>query len=267
MLDDYSTTYQLDFGLNFEEWCINFAQPNRTWNVATVDPRHFINTDYMRAASEAECKTLLKTWVNTRFETLHTLFNGEGSTDWPAPRAYNPYPGNNRALICVKENNKLVMKPLDIYGMVRATLGEEVSSNVVARLVYDLQDQTRKHWIKIELCTGGEFDEDLGGYKNWFPGATTYGLNKTADISLFADEDLTQRVLDANDNPVVIPVWSREVTKEEATFIILNVLDAVNTDPAWIARLKIKYHVRTHDGYEGYISAQNIIDIYYKVAD
>ena len=85
MLDDYSTAYQLDFGLNFEEWCVNFAQPNRTWNIATVDPRQFINTEYMRVASEADCKTLLKTWVNTRFETLHTLFNGEGSTNWPAP--------------------------------------------------------------------------------------------------------------------------------------------------------------------------------------
>ena len=92
ILDDYSESYQADFAQNFEEWNIHF-QSNRTWNVAPAySPTAFIKREqYRTVESEADCKELLKTWLNNRFIALHTLFNGKGSTDWPEPA---PEPGD-----------------------------------------------------------------------------------------------------------------------------------------------------------------------------
>lgn len=91
LLDIYSENYIEDFAQNFEEWDIHFKRGhNKTWNVATDNPRTFVKTEYYRADSEADCKALLKAWVNERFVALHSLFNGQGSTDWPEPPAPDP---------------------------------------------------------------------------------------------------------------------------------------------------------------------------------
>ena len=62
---------------------------------------------------------------------------------------------NNRAFVCVKENDQLVAKPADVFGCVRAIVGHEVPPDQIAQLVYDLYQQQHSSCIKVELCTGG----------------------------------------------------------------------------------------------------------------
>ena len=136
---------------------------------------------------------------------------------------------DNRAFICVKENNQLVVKPVDIFGSVRAIVGEDTSPNQVAQLVHDIMQQKHGCCIRVELCTGGEYLPEFDGYKNWFPGCTTYGFIRNHDTRV-VDENHNQ-IYDDFNNPVYVPMFSGAITREQATVEILDHLDAVLTDP------------------------------------
>ena len=86
LLDDYSETYEKEFKKNFTEWDIVWNN-NKTWNLDLPDkkPTNFVKDEYTEVENENDCKILLSSWLNNRFITLHSLFNGQGSTDWPEP--------------------------------------------------------------------------------------------------------------------------------------------------------------------------------------
>ena len=172
--------------------------------------------------------------------------------------------GDNKAFICVKDKNgQLTTKPVSIFGSVRLIVGEKASDEMIAQLVQDLRQKKFKQSIKLELCTGGEYIEELGGYKNWFPGCTAYGVLRTQDANLLDANG--QQVYDSYGNAVYVPMWGQGNTLADATVEILNVIDNVMTDPELQAALNIKYRVRTASGEIGYISAGMVTDIFYKV--
>ena len=55
--------------------------------MAMYTPMTFIRTKYINVDTEADCKEYFHEWLNGRFVALHSLFNGQGSTDWPEPPA------------------------------------------------------------------------------------------------------------------------------------------------------------------------------------
>ena len=156
---------------------------------------------------------------------------------------------NCRALLCIKENNQLVTKHVDLFGSVRVLVGKEVAPEQIAQLVYDLKKKKNRNFIKLELATGGEPASEPNSFKNWFPGSSTYG-HLGIDSPLYDSQGNYISMVNKDECPVVE---------------ILDILDAAMLDPNNIRDWKIKYHIKTNVGDIGYINALNVSDIFYKV--
>ena len=133
--------------------------------------------------------------------------------------------------LCVKDDGNKVVKPVDLFSSVRVLLGKEALPQNIAQILYDLQPSQHANYIRLELETGGRWLEDYAGYANWFPGSRTFGFADITDITVYQDEECTTPMVDEHGNIVLIPVYAGSTTKEEATFQILDVLDAITTDP------------------------------------
>ena len=136
--------------------------------------------------------------------------------------------GNNKAFICVRENGQLVTKPVDIFGSVRIILGKDTPDGQIAQLVYDLRQQKFGNFVKLELMTGGEYIPEFDGYKNWFPGCTTYGFLRDYDAIVYDENN--EPMHNEYGDTIYVPMWGQGRTREEATVEILDQLDAVNTN-------------------------------------
>jgi len=91
MLDDYAITYQNDFAQNFQKWAIDWS--DRALSMKNPRMAASIRSSYYtNVSTEADCKDLLKDWVNTRFKALHDVLGGEGSYDWPREPLPEPEP-------------------------------------------------------------------------------------------------------------------------------------------------------------------------------
>ena len=85
--DDYCQAYVQDFARNYDEWDIYWGE-NKTWTVYDDQGKIIIPNDitiHQDFITEADYKAMLQTWVDDRMKTLHQLFDGQGSTDWPEP--------------------------------------------------------------------------------------------------------------------------------------------------------------------------------------
>ena len=106
MLETYSKNYRQEFEQNFDEWDIKWEH-HKTWNQDWKSPVSLVKPSYADVANEAEAKDLLETWVNTRYVTLHGLYHGQGSTDWPdEPEPTPPVPPKPPMPIWMKANNE-----------------------------------------------------------------------------------------------------------------------------------------------------------------
>lgn len=84
MLEDYARTYEADFALNYQKYNIRWEdEPTGMSNpkvAASIRPEFYEGVETQR-----DTETLLSNWINTRFQALHEVLEGQGSTNWPQP--------------------------------------------------------------------------------------------------------------------------------------------------------------------------------------
>ena len=170
---------------------------------------------------------------------------------------------NNRAFICIKQNGKLKLAPVRVFGTTRVVAGKRQLADKIAQSIYDLRQQSHKFSFCLELCNGGTYDEELQGYKNWFPGARTFGFLRWIDAPL-VDENKEQ-MYDEHNNAIYVPMYGGPITVNEAMVEILDHLDAAMIDENLKVRWNLYYKVRTSTGIVGYISALAISDVIYRI--
>lgn len=171
--------------------------------------------------------------------------------------------GNNRAFICVKQNNKLVLKPVIMHGSVRVIAGKEQGIDKLAQFVYDFRQQSHRGFFPLELLNGGEYDEQLHGYKNWFPGSHAFGFIRDRDAPVV---DINkQQIYDEFGNAVYVPMYGGLVTIDEAMVEILDVLDDAMLDYNLKVGWNIYYKIKTSSGIIGYISALSVANVVYRI--
>ena len=160
----------------------------------------------------------------------------------------------------------LTIDMYNLFGTTQIAVGTKdnsvIPATTIARLIYDLRQKNYRHAIvPIELCTGGPSDNVLSGAKkNWFPGSETYGIFLVHDAPMFDNER-------GEGAPIrVILRKGSYSTVDQSVVKILDVLDGVNTNPTWIAKMKIFYYIETSDGQRGFVNARLIDKIVYKAS-
>lgn len=171
---------------------------------------------------------------------------------------------NNQVGVKTGDQDQLVTELIHIFGTTKVA----ICKNNAIQLVYDLKQKVfRGGILPLDLETGGPDDDTLpNGKKNWFPGATTYGVivHKDAPVFITEPDGTAASIGRANIKTTVYKVGPGH-NFEDSVIKILTVLDAVNTDP----RLKqnLYYYIETSGGIRGYVAASAVDKIVYKVAD
>jgi len=278
MLEKYSNDLLYDFEFNFREWDIGWAwNANKTWNlepkpliimgiayVTGVHPITNIRSIHWSMATEVDAKDFLVDWLTARFWSLNSIFEGQSNSFVePLP---DPIPSRPGPYMCVKRPNGYLLKRVHIFGAgnIRTILGNNISAQNAEQILYRLRDQTFKTYFRLDLETGGERISEFNGYTNWFPGCTTYGFVR------YNDADIYNKVVIDNETHYVksgnaVLHYSQGQAKENSTVEILEALDGIDMNLTLRGRLQPMWHIRTNNGIEGYINANVVSDVFYKV--
>ena len=281
MLNDYSATYSADFATNFTEWNILWEwQQNATWNLETAPftlagvqyytgthPRRFVRQKYWAEDApvvQSGHKDLLAIWLAYRIYSLHLLFNCLG-TDFVVPLPW-PIPERAGQYICIKKPNGYILKPVYIFGAgnIRTILGNNISNENFEHIIYRLRDQEFTTFLRLDLETGGEYLPEFGGYKNWFPGSTTYGFIGYNSADIYTKQTINGESQFVKTGEAVLH-YGQGQAKENSTVEILEALDGIDMNLTLRNKLQLMWHIRTNTGLEGYINANNVSDVFYKV--
>ena len=111
----------------------------------------------------------------------------------------------------------------------------------------------------LDLETGGRYLAEFDGYENWFPGSDTFGLVKNTTAIYNQPEALPEH---ATGQAIIV---SGSIPKEQYTVKILEIIDDIDVDLELRKHLQPMWHIKTYNGIEGYINANNISDIFYRI--
>ena len=272
MQEAYATKYASDFAKNYAEWSIHYTT-NTTWNVYNSQGKLVVPNDillYPAVNTEAEHKEIVSYWLDTRFATLHTLFNGQGSTDWPEEPIDYPIPPGKGNYLCVKdENDNYILKKINIFGAgsirrgIKEILGNTTTNRNIEQIMYSLQKQEFITNIRLDLETGGRYLPEFDGYVNWFPGALTYGFIRDIDATIY-DKQLINGEYQLISTGKYVPHWGQGQEMADSTVQILEVIDNIDMNLDLRERLQLIWHIKAPDGTIGYINAMAVSDVFYK---
>ena len=273
MLNDYSSTYINDFALNFTEWSITWVTDgNKTWNLDGrsfvisgyeifngAHPKKFVRADYYTTdiCFEQDCKVLFEEWLIERFKALQLLW-GFDNLNFVLPAI--AVPDSPGIYICINDNNNYRLKKVKILGAdeIRTCLHDNITDQAAEEIIYKLRNLKFTSGFMLDLETGGNYLPEFDGYENWFPGSDTFGLVKNTTAIYNQPEAAPEY---ATGQAIIV---SGAIPKEQYIVEILEIIDDIDVDLDLRRRLKPMWHIKMFNGYEGYINANNISDIFYR---
>ena len=117
--------------------------------------------------------------------------------------------------------------------------------------------------FRLDLETGGDRLIEFNGYKNWFPGCTTYGFIRFFDADIYSQPNDNEEYKTGQ----VVLHYNQGQDRAKSVVEILDVLDGIDMNLDLRQHLQPMWHIRTNTGIEGYINANNVSDVFYKVKE